>query len=110
MNNNNAILRGPLFWNIVKYTIPIILTSVLQLLFNAADLVVVGRFCGSLTVAAVGATGSVTNLIINLFVGLSVGAGVTVAPGATALIRMLVSISRMATFFVSVLIAPLEEV
>ena len=79
MNNNNAILRGPLFWNIVKYTIPIILTSVLQLLFNAADLVVVGRFCGSLTVAAVGATGSVTNLIINLFVGLSVGAGVTVA-------------------------------
>ena len=79
MNNNNAILRGPLFWNIVKYTVPIILTSVLQLLFNAADLVVVGRFCGSLSVAAVGATGSVTNLIINLFVGLSVGAGVTVA-------------------------------
>ena len=79
MNNNNAILRGPLFWNIIKYTVPIILTSVLQLLFNAADLVVVGRFCGSLSVAAVGATGSVTNLIINLFVGLSVGAGVTVA-------------------------------
>ncbi len=79
MNNNNAILRGPLFWNIIKYTVPIILTSVLQLLFNAADLVVVGRFCGSLSVASVGATGSVTNLIINLFVGLSVGAGVTVA-------------------------------
>ncbi len=81
MNNNNSILRGPLFWNIVKYTIPIILTSVLQLLFNAADLVVVGRFCGSISVAAVGATGSVTNLIINLFVGLSVGAGVSVAHG-----------------------------
>ncbi len=81
MNNNNSILRGPLFWNIVKYTIPIILTSVLQLLFNAADLVVVGRFCGSISVAAVGVTGSVTNLIINLFVGLSVGAGVSVAHG-----------------------------
>jgi putative MATE family efflux protein len=79
MNSNNSILRGPLFWNVVKYTIPIILTSILQLLFNAADLVVVGRFCGSITVAAVGATGSVTNLIINLFVGLSVGAGVSVA-------------------------------
>ena len=79
MNNRNSILQGPLFLNIIKYTVPIILTSVLQLLFNAADLVVVGRFCGSFTVGAVGATGSITNLIVTLFVGLSVGAGVTVA-------------------------------
>ena len=76
---NNAFLEGPLFRNIVLYTIPIILTSVLQLLFNAADLVIVGRFCGSVSVAAVGATGAITNLIVNLFIGLSVGAGVTVA-------------------------------
>lgn len=75
----NPILEGPLFKNIILYTIPIILTSVLQLLFNAADLVVVGRFCGSVSVAAVGATGALTNLIVNLFIGLSVGAGVTVA-------------------------------
>lgn len=73
------MLQGPLFSNILLYTIPIILTSVLQLLFNAADLVVVGRYCGSVSVAAVGATGAITNLIINLFIGLSVGAGVTVA-------------------------------
>lgn len=73
------MLDGPLFPNIVLYTIPIILTSLLQLLFNAADLVVVGRFCGSVSVAAVGATGSITNLIVNLFIGLSVGAGVSVA-------------------------------
>ena len=73
------MLQGPLFWNIVQYTIPIILTSLLQLLFNAADLVVVGRFCGSISVAAVGATGSITNLMVNFFIGLSVGAGVTVA-------------------------------
>ena len=73
------MLRGPLFPNIVVYTVPIILTSVLQLLFNAADLVVVGRFCGSVYVGAVGATGAITNLIVNLFIGLSVGAGVTVA-------------------------------
>lgn len=73
------MLNGPLFSGIVLYTVPIILTSVLQLLFNAADLVIVGRFCGSVSVAAVGATGALTNLIINLFVGLSVGAGVTVA-------------------------------
>ncbi|MBQ7324396.1 MAG: MATE family efflux transporter [Clostridia bacterium] len=75
----NAFLEGPLFRNIVTYTIPIILTSILQLLFNAADLVVVGQFCGSVSVAAVGATGAITNLIVNLFIGLSVGAGVTVA-------------------------------
>ena len=75
------MLQGPLLWNIILYTIPIILTSILQLLFNAADLVIVGRFCGSISVAAVGATGSITNLIVNLFIGLSVGAGVAVAHG-----------------------------
>lgn len=78
---NKNMLSGPLFLNIVLYTIPIILTSILQLLFNAADLVIVGRFCGSVSVAAVGATGSITNLLVNFFIGLSVGAGVTVAHG-----------------------------
>ena len=78
---NKSMLEGPLFANIILYTIPIILTSVLQLLFNAADLVIVGRFCGSLSVAAVGATTYITNLLVNFFVGLSVGAGVTVAHG-----------------------------
>lgn len=73
------MLQGTLLWNIILYTIPIILTSTLQLLFNAADLVVVGQFCGSISMAAVGATGSITNLIVNLFIGLSVGAGVAVA-------------------------------
>lgn len=73
------MLEGPLLGNIIFYTIPIILTGFLQLLFNAADLIIVGRFCGSISVAAVGATGSITNLIVNLFIGLSVGTGVTVA-------------------------------
>ena len=73
------MLEGPLFSSIILYTIPIILTGVLQLLFNAADLVVVGRFCGSISVAAVGATTYITNLMVNFFVGLSVGAGVSVA-------------------------------
>ena len=76
---NQRMLHGPLLPSILLYTIPIILTSVLQLLFNAADLVVVGRFCGSVSVGAVGATGSLTGLIVNLFVGLSVGSGVSVA-------------------------------
>ena len=79
MRRERSMLEGALLPSIIVYTIPIILTSVLQLLFNAADLVVVGRFCGSLSVAAVGATTSLTNLLVNFFIGLSVGAGVTVA-------------------------------
>ena len=75
------MLTGPLLPGVIRYTIPIILTSVLQLLFNAADLVVVGRFCGSVSVAAVGSTTAITNLLVNFFIGLSVGTGVTVAHG-----------------------------
>lgn len=75
------MVEGPLLSGIISYTIPIILTSLLQLLFNAADLVVVGRFRGSISVAAVSATGAITNLIVNLFIGLSIGAGVAVAHG-----------------------------
>ena len=71
--------RGPIFKSVIIYTVPIILTSILQLLFNAADLIVVGWFSGSDSVAAVGATGALTNLLVNLFIGLSVGAGVAVA-------------------------------
>lgn len=74
-----SITEGPILKSVFTYTLPIILTSILQLLFNAADLIVVGRFCGSASVAAVGATGSLTTLIVNLFIGLSVGAGVSVA-------------------------------
>lgn len=77
--NRQDLTRGPLLSGIITYTVPIILTSVLQLLFNAADLVVVGRFRGSLAVGAVGATGSITRLLINFFIGLSIGAGVSVA-------------------------------
>ena len=73
--------EGPILKKVILYTVPIILTSFLQLLFNAADLIVVGRFSENreLSIAAVGATGALTNLIVNLFIGLSVGAGVAVA-------------------------------
>lgn len=74
-----SMLQGPLLPSIISYTIPIILTSILQLLFNAADLIVVGQHCGSRSVAAVGATGSLTSLLVNFFVGLSIGAGATMA-------------------------------
>ena len=70
MKKDVDMLNGPLGKGIISYTIPIILTGLLQLLFNAADLVVVGQYCGSISVAAVSATGALTNLIITLFIGL----------------------------------------
>ena len=73
------LCSGPFVKKILLYTLPIIATGLLQLLFNAADLVVVGQFAGSEAVGAVGATGSLINLMVNLFMGLSVGAGVCVA-------------------------------
>lgn len=79
MKNRIDMLHGPMALPILCYAVPIMLTSVLQLLFHAADLVVVGAYCGSISVAAVGATSAITNLLVNLFIGLSVGAGVTMA-------------------------------
>ena len=78
---NSDMCSGPLFKKIVPYTLPIIFTGVLQLLFNAADLIIVGQFRGSTSIAAVGATNAIINLIINLFIGLSVGVSVSVAQG-----------------------------
>lgn len=78
------LCEGPFLKKILLYTLPITLTGLLQLAFNAADLIIVGQFCGSVSVAAVGATGALTNLIVNVFMGLSVGAGVSVAQGLGA--------------------------
>jgi len=63
----------------VLFTLPLIATGILQLLFNAADLVVVGRFAGEESLAAVGNTGALINLIIAIFQGLAIGASVNVA-------------------------------
>lgn len=71
--------NGPLLGKIMLFTLPLMLSGILQLLFNAADVVVVGRFAGNEALAAVGSTGSLTNLLVNLFIGLSVGANVLVA-------------------------------
>ena len=70
---------GPIFSSIIRYTVPIMLSSVLQLLFNAADLVVVGRFCNELCVGAVGGTSSLVHLITNLFIGCGAGVAVCAA-------------------------------
>ena len=71
--------NGPLFPKILVFTIPVMLSGILQLLFNAADIIVVGRYAGSDALAAVGSTSSLINLLTNLFIGLSVGANVLVA-------------------------------
>ncbi|MDO5392708.1 MAG: MATE family efflux transporter [Eubacteriales bacterium] len=70
---------GPLLGKILSYSIPLMLSGILQLLFNAADVIVVGRFAGHESLAAVGSTGALINLLINVFIGLSVGANVLVA-------------------------------
>lgn len=70
---------GPLFGKILMFALPIMAMNILQLTFNAADMVIVGRFSGSEALAAVGATGSLINLIVTLFMGLSVGTSVIVA-------------------------------
>ena len=79
--SNEDMLNGPLLGGIIRYTLPIVLSGILQLLFNAADLMVVGQFCGSVSVGAVSSTGALSNLVVNLFMGISVGAGVCVAHG-----------------------------
>ncbi|MCD8206334.1 MAG: MATE family efflux transporter, partial [Bacteroidales bacterium] len=76
--------RGSLWKGLFLYTVPIILTGLLQLTFNAVDLIVVGRFCGSISVAAVGATNAISQFIVNFFIGVAVGAGVGVAQGTGA--------------------------
>ncbi len=71
--------NGPLLGKILVFSLPLMLSGILQLLFNAADMIVVGKCVGSDALAAVGSTGSLVNLIVNVFIGLSVGTNVLVA-------------------------------
>lgn len=71
--------QGRLLTQVIVFALPIMLSGILQLLFNAADTIVVGRFAGNEALAAVGSVGSLNNMIISLFIGLSVGANVLVA-------------------------------
>lgn len=70
--------NGPILGKILLFSVPLMMSGILQLLFNAADIIVVGRFAGSSALAAVGSTSSLINLLINVFVGLSVGVNVLV--------------------------------
>lgn len=70
---------GPFLGKILVFALPLILTGLLQLVYNTADVVVVGHFAGRESLAAVGSTGSLVNLLLNVFIGLSTGSGVIAA-------------------------------
>ena len=70
---------GSIVGKMLLFAVPLIFSSVLQLLFNAADVVIVGKFAGDNALAAVGSTGALINLLVNVVMGLSVGTNVLVA-------------------------------
>lgn len=78
-NRHIDLCEGPIFKNMIRYALPLMLSGILQLLFNAADIAVVGKFAGDNAMAAVGSNGALIGLITNLFIGLSIGANVLVA-------------------------------
>ena len=73
------MVNGPILNKMLLFALPVMAASILQLLFNAADIIVVGRFAGDNALAAVGSTSSLINLLTNFFIGLSIGANVMVA-------------------------------
>ncbi len=79
MRRNVDMVNGSISKNLVRFVVPMILTGVLQLMFNACDLVVVGQFAGDRALAAVGATGALINLLVNAFIGLSTGVNIIAA-------------------------------
>ena len=79
LKTNMDMLNGPLGRKILRFAVPLAATSILQQLFNAADIAVVGQCAGDKALAAVGANTFVINMLINLFVGISVGVNVVVA-------------------------------
>ena len=73
------MLTGPLLKKLLLFSLPLMASNVLQLLFNAADVVVVGRYASYTSLAAVGSTSSIVNLIVNLLIGIAVGVNVVIA-------------------------------
>ena len=73
------MLNGPIVPSMIFFAIPMLISGLLQICFNAADTIVVGRFAGHTSMAAIGSTASITNLMVNLFIGISMGVNVVVA-------------------------------
>lgn len=116
-NRQMDMLHGSLTDKLICFTVPLALSSILQQLFNSADLAVVGRFDSSAAMAAVGSNAALINLIISLFTGLAVGANVVVAAligrghkeqisGAVHTIVTTAFLSGFILLFIGELIAP----
>ena len=75
----NDMCNGTIMDKLISFSVPLILSGILQLLFNAVDIIVVGRFSGSQALAAVGSTTALINIFTNLFIGISLGANVLAA-------------------------------
>ena len=76
MSKAGDLTSGPMLKKIILFSLPLAASSFLQLLFNAVDIIVVGRFTGSQALAAVGSTTALINMFVNLFIGVSLGANV----------------------------------
>lgn len=98
------LLDGPLLKNILLFAIPIMFSSILQLLFNAADVIVVGKFAGPNELAAVGSTGAIVNLIVNFSIGFSIGTNVLVARYIGAKDRLAIERTVHSAMFMSVVL------
>ena len=81
IKTDQSMTEGPIFGKMMRFTFPIVVTGLLQVLYNASDMIVVGNFSpkGGISMGAVGSCGSLINLIVNVFLGLSVGVGIAVA-------------------------------
>lgn len=77
--NELDLTQGSVFLNLIKFSVPLIFSSILQILFNTADRIVVGQFCEPAAFSAVTSTGSLINLLVNLFTGLSIGTNIVAA-------------------------------
>jgi putative MATE family efflux protein len=73
------MLNGTIWTKVLRFSIPLAITSILQQLFNSADIAVLGRFAGKHAMAAVGSTSSTVALLVNFFVGISIGANVVIS-------------------------------
>ena len=79
------IIDGPILPNMLRYALPIMLTNILQLFYNSADMFVIGNFCSDKNaLGSVGCTGALINMILGVFIGLGAGVAVTLAPSLGA--------------------------
>ncbi len=113
MRIGNDLTRGPVLKKFVLFVLPIIASSILQMLYSMADTAVVGKFAGGTALAAVGATGSFAGLILNLLLGLSVGANVICAKaygaGNKQAVSRIVHSTVLVAFFAGIIICVIGE-